>query len=92
MADLIENIMTELKQRRDWNNPEEVEIWFEEKLREVKARAVAEERERVVGEIGKKLEKINDYPLHNEFVKGETEAYKNVLASLDKPLTEKESE
>ena len=35
----IETIMTELKQRRDWNNPEEVEIWFERKLREVKAEA-----------------------------------------------------
>jgi len=48
MPDLIETIMTELKQRRDWNNPEEVEIWFEEKLREVEAKARAEERERII--------------------------------------------
>ena len=45
MTDLIETIMIELKQRRDWNNPEEVEIWFEKKLREVEAQARAEERE-----------------------------------------------
>jgi len=52
--------------------------------------AVAEEKVRTRREIGKKLEKINDYPLHNEFVKGETEAYKNVLSFLDKPLTDGE--
>ena len=48
MPDTIETIMTELKQRRDWNNPEEVEIWFEEKLKEVEAKARAEERERII--------------------------------------------
>jgi len=42
----IETIMTELKQRRDWNNPEEVEIWFEEKLRWIEA--IAEERARLL--------------------------------------------
>ena len=41
----IATIMNELKQRRDWNNPEEVEIWFEKKLREVEAEAVAEEKQ-----------------------------------------------
>ena len=44
MPDLIETIMIELKQRRDWNNPEEVEIWFEEKLREVEVEAKREGR------------------------------------------------
>ena len=44
MIDTIETIMIELKQRRDWNNPQEVEVWFEEKLREVRAEAKAEIR------------------------------------------------
>ena len=44
MPDLIETIMIELKQRRDWNNPQEVEIWFEEKLREVEVEAKREGR------------------------------------------------
>ena len=47
----IETIMIELKQRRDWNNPQEVEIWFERKLRDVKAEAVAEDRARVRGNL-----------------------------------------
>ena len=46
MTDTIETIMIELKQRRDWNNPEEVEIWFEEKLREVEAEAEAKAEEK----------------------------------------------
>jgi len=44
MPDTIETIITELKQRRDWNNPQEVEVWFEEKLREVEAEAKEEGR------------------------------------------------
>jgi len=44
MPDLIETIMIELKQRRDWNNPQEVEVWFEKKLREVRAEAKREGR------------------------------------------------
>ena len=54
----IATIMNELKQRRDWNNPEEVEIWFEKKLREVKAEAVAEERARVRWE----MERMKNIP------------------------------
>ena len=46
-TDTIETIMTELKLRRDWNNPEEVEIWFERKLRDIQAEAVAEERNKI---------------------------------------------
>jgi len=48
MPDKIETIMTELKQRRDWNNPEEVEIWFEEKLREVEVEAKREGRKELL--------------------------------------------
>jgi len=64
----------------------EAESFFADSIQQ----AVAEERVRVRGKIEKELEKINDYPLHNEFVKGETEAYKNVLSFLDKPLPEKD--
>ena len=41
----IATIMNELKKRRNWNNPQEVEIWFEKKLREVEAKATAEEKQ-----------------------------------------------
>ena len=69
MTDLIETIITELKQRRDWNNPQEVETWFEEKLREVEAQARAEERAslrhdmivKMHGWHGTGLAMINDY-------------------------------
>jgi len=44
MPDTIEAIVIELKQRRDWNNPQEVETWFEEKLREVEVEAKREGR------------------------------------------------
>jgi len=73
----------------DSNADTQAEVLIE-LYKNIQEEAKIEERERVVGEIGKKLEKINDYPLHNEFVKGETEAYKNVLSFLDKPLTDKE--
>ena len=102
MPDLIETIMTELKQRRDWNNPEEVEIWFEEKLREVEAKAKAEERERVVGEIddaqynsraeGCGLEDLGITNRYEAMEYGWQQCKEGVLelASLDKPLNKKD--
>ena len=33
--EIIKEALTELKERRDWKSPEEVDIWFENKLREV---------------------------------------------------------
>jgi len=45
---LIEKIIKELKTRRDWNNPEEVEDWFSKKLYEVYSEARREEKEEKV--------------------------------------------
>jgi len=58
------------------------ETTFKEYIFPLIDQAVAEDRERVRGEIEKKLEIINDYPFYNEFVKGEKEAYDNILSSL----------
>ncbi len=38
----IDEIMKELKERRDWKNPKEVETFFEQKLQEVEQRKVDE--------------------------------------------------
>ena len=71
MTDTIATIMNELKQRRDWNNPEEVEIWFERKLREVKAEA----REEVIEIIG---EHEDIFDLANKCV-----AYNGLSVNMD---------
>jgi len=91
MPDLIETIMIELKQRRDWNNPEEVEIWFEEKLREVRERSVAEERERVIEEINNTpIDKAHTYSSENAdeyrtFDNGQESYKQKLLSFLDEP-------
>ena len=94
MTDTIATIMNELKQRRDWNNPEEVEIWFERKLREVQAEAVAEERERLRKEI--EFVKTNIAWCRTKGIEADSGddarqigwdgACDLILSSLDKPL------
>jgi len=94
MTDTIATIMNELKQRRDWNNAEEVEIWFERKLREVQAEAVAEERERLRKEI--EFVKTNIAWCRTKGIEADSGddarqigwdgACDLILSSLDKPL------
>ena len=94
----IASIMNELKKRRNWNNPEEVEIWFERKLREVKAEAVAEERERVRKEI--EFVKTNIAWCRTKGIDADSGddarqigwdgACDLILSSLDKPVTKKD--
>ncbi len=38
----IDEIMKELKERRDWKNPKEVETFFEQKLKEAERRKMEE--------------------------------------------------
>jgi len=45
--EIIKEALTELKERRDWKSQWEVEIWFENKLREVEKEARKQERERI---------------------------------------------
>jgi len=85
----IETIMTEIKLRRDWNNPEEVEIWFEARLREVEAEVRAEERARVRGEIEAtpatlNVENNNSQQIYENW--GRQAMKKQILSTLDKPL------
>jgi len=88
----IETIMTELKLRRDWNNPEEVEIWFEARLREVEAEVRAEERARVRGEIEQTRNKLAEkvMTVTNEgmerYLLGKIDVLDDLLDSLDKTL------
>ena len=100
MPDTIETIMIELKQRRDWNNPEEVEIWFEEKLRAVEAKAISEERKRVKGVIENTFTVYFRSIYSQDCSRNETKEDKSIemiklsdvidlLSSLDKPVTDK---
>ena len=98
MTDTIATIMIELKQRRDWNNPQEVEIWFEKKLREVEAQAVAEEMAKVRENLPKVIMPTVEPPPNNLsqnqiFASGQINMLLrvyDVLDYLDKPVTKKE--
>jgi len=73
--------------------PEAV-AWYEQVLIETIAQAIAEDRERVRGEIYKKRknilwEKHNRLDINLDESKGYNQALDDILSSLDKPLTDK---